>query len=247
MSKTQPRPDDNKETREQLLEIRNLLYRQEKEANRRGPDKKKSLKKTRAKRRLKRIRAGLRAGWRRVRRLRKKREAALSPGRKARDWFEDKDGHSERPAGSNCGPHKITASQRFLGYSWVCQNGGSGVFWCGCTAGYVLIKVCGAKIPNKIRIGFNGYIEQDAAARQNGLRKIDRYKASPCCLATMHYPHIVVILTEPDSQGYVWTGEGNTSSSANGSQNNGGEYAIKRHHVGEFDTVAEIAGIHFDK
>lgn len=238
---------DSKEIEQEKEEIKKLLLQQEKEANRLGPDKKKSIRKTRAKRRLVRIRAELRKSWRRVRNLRKKAAEAEAPAKAVKEWFEDHEGHSERPAGSNCGPHKITESQHFLGYSWACRSGGNGVFWCGCTAGFALIKIGGAKIPSKIRIGFNEHIEHDAAHKANGLRKIDKAKASSCCLATMHYPHIVTILTEPDSNGYVKTGEGNTSSDSNGSQNNGGEYAIKRHHVSEFDTVAEVAGIHFDR
>lgn len=245
--KTEPRPGDNEATREQLAELRTLLKQQDTESRRLGPDKKKSIRKTRAKRRLKRIRAGIRKGWRRVRRFRKKQADAVTPVRKGIEWFQDHDGFCERPAGSNCGPHKITESQHYLGYTWACQNGGEGVFWCGCTAGFVLKHVCGAKIPNINRIGFNEHIESDAANHSNGLRKIDPRNGSALCIATMKYPHIVTWLSEPDSNGYVTTGEGNTSSSANGSQNNGGEYAIKRHHISEFDTVAEVAGIHFDK
>lgn len=249
----------NKAIEQEREEIRKLLRQQDTETrryskNEDGKTKEQRLKRHRAKLRLVRIRSELRVHWRKLRRFKKKqaeaeaaKAEARSKPRKIVEWFEDHEGFTENPAGSNCGGHKITASQHFLGYDWACRNGGEGVFWCGCTAGYALIKIGGAKIPNKIRLGYNGYIEADARAKANGLRAISAGNASIGCLATMRYPHIVTILSGPDGAGYVKTGEGNTSPTNAGSQSNGGCYAIKRHHISEFTVVAEVAGIHFDK
>lgn len=239
-------PTKQEQLDKELAEVKDLLERQDKEARAFDNHKKGSKRRAQAKRRLLRLKGLIKGSWAQIRRLRKTIAEHQDPGQEILDFFKRKEGISEKPAGSNCGGD-ITRWEHFTGYTWACAGGSGGVYWCGCIACFALVAIGKAKIPSKIRIGFNGYINDDAIHHRNGLRKIDPGHASLGCLATMRYPHIVTILSRPDRNGRVITGEGNTSPDSSGSQYNGGCVAIKSHHISEFTVVAEVAGIHFDK
>src|SRR5690349_12823296 len=85
-----------------------------------------------------------------------------SPGEKAIARAMKLVGVHEEPAGSNWGG-KVEDFILFTGY-----NGP--VFWCGCFAAWVAIKLGGARVPTRIRLGYAPYITADALAHINGLK-----------------------------------------------------------------------------
>lgn len=239
--KAAPKPvlDTSKMSEDELREhIEDLLRRQDKEARAHDTHKKGSKRRAQAKRRLLRIRGELRKSRHVLEdavATRKKKEARQSGPLAATRWAVEQEGISESPAGSNLGPG-ITEWQRSTGY-----NVPPGVFWCGCFVKVAVVDHGKAKIPTPIRVGYNGFIEEDARAGRNGLKLISKSAAHKGCIATMTYPHIVLILSEPDSVGYVKTAEGNTSPDDAGSQYNGGCVAVKRRHLSEINVVAAVA------
>jgi hypothetical protein len=135
----------------------------------------------------------------------------------------------EEPDGSNWGDgcQKLI---EFTGYN-------EAVYWCGCTAAYIVVKIGGAKIPTPIRLGYAGYIVQDALAHANGLTAVSIHTARPGDLGTLWDLEHIVTIREPVKPGdtMVKTREGNTSPNAGGSQNNGGVVADKERPIGDFD------------
>jgi len=153
-----------------------------------------------------------------------------SPGEKAIAKAMDLVGVHEQPAGSNLGP-VVTKMEEFTGYDVP-----PGVYWCGCCACWIVVHLGGARIPNRIRLGFAPYITADALAHTNGLKAVSVHKARPGDLGSLWDGEHVVTVREPVKPGdtMVKTIEGNTSAS-NGSQSNGGEVALKERPIGDFD------------
>jgi hypothetical protein len=151
-----------------------------------------------------------------------------SPGEKAIAKAEKLVGVHEEPAGSNWGG-KVEDFIRFTGYT-------GPVFWCGCFAAWVAIKLGGAHIPSRIRIGYAPYITADALAHTNGLKAVSVHKARPGDIGCLWGGEHVVTVREPVNPGdtMVKTIEGNTSAS-HGYQSNGGEVAKKERPIGDFD------------
>lgn len=145
-------------------------------------------------------------------RRRLRRRYAAAPGQKAIAWARTKIGITESPAGSNWGP-EIGKWITYTGYSFP-------VFWCGCFACYAVVKIGGAKIPNRIRLGYTGYIVADARANTNGLREIPFTNARAGDVVVYTFDHIGVV--EKVSGDTLIAIEGNTSSGGSGSQSNGG-------------------------
>lgn len=147
-------------------------------------------------------------------RYRKKLRAKLdtSRGEKVIRWAKTKVGVTESPAGSNWGP-EIGEWIRFTGYS-------GPVYWCGCFACYAVVKIGGAKIPSRIRLGFNEYIIADALAHNNGLVAVGFSEARAGDIVLYTFPHIGLI--EKTVADTAYTVEGNTSPGTSGSQSNGG-------------------------
>lgn len=153
---------------------------------------------------------------------------AKAPGEEAVSKAMKLVGVHEEPAGSNWGG-KVEEFIKFTGY-----NGP--VFWCGCFAAWVAIKLGGAQIPSRIRLGYAPYITADALAHQNGLKAVSVRKARPGDLGSLWGGEHVVTVREPVKPGdtMVKTIEGNTSAS-DGSQSNGGEVALKERSISDFD------------
>lgn len=141
-------------------------------------------------------------------------------------------GIHEQPAGSNLGP-VITDMEQFTGYV-VPDANGEGVYWCGCCAAWVVIKLGGANIPNRIRLGYAPYITADALAGTNGLTAHPVADCQAGDLGSLWGGEHVVTVRGPVRGGMVPTREGNTSA-ANGSQSNGGEVADKERPISDFD------------
>jgi hypothetical protein len=151
---------------------------------------------------------------------------AKSPGQAAIDKAAALIGVHEEPSGSNWGT-KVGEMIRFTGYS-------GPVYWCGCCAAWIVIHLGGAKIPNRIRLGYAPYITADALAHTNGLRAVAVAKCQAGDLGSLWGGEHVVTVRGPVRNGMVPTIEGNTSA-ADGSQSNGGEVAYKERPVGDFD------------
>lgn len=135
-------------------------------------------------------------------------------------------GVHEEPAESNWGG-KVEEMIKFTGYT-------EPVFWCGCCACWIVVKVGDAKIPTKIRLGFAGFIVADALAGANGLTARPVAEARAGDLGSLFGAKHIVTVRGPVKNGMVPTREGNTSA-ASGSQTNGGEVADKERPVGDFD------------
>lgn len=137
-------------------------------------------------------------------------------------------GVHEEPSGSNWGP-MVSRFITFCGYS-------GPVYWCGCFACWVVVKLGGAAIPNRIRLGYAPYITADALAHTNGLTALPIAKGRAGCLGSLWGGEHVVTLAEDVEPGAttVKTIEGNTSSST-GSQSNGGEVAVHERALSDFD------------
>ncbi len=158
------------------------------------------------------------------RRLRKR--YAKAPGELAIERSADLVGVHEEPAGSNWGG-VVGKMIRFTGYS-------GPVFWCGCCACWIVIKLGGAKIKDRIRLGFATYITEDALAGRNGLTAVPIENCRAGDLGCLWVGKHIVTIRGPVRNGMVPTREGNTSA-GDGSQDNGGEVADKERPVGDFD------------
>jgi len=153
---------------------------------------------------------------------------AKSPGEEAIVKSNGLVGVHEEPPGSNWGK-KVGEMIEFTGYS-------GPVFWCGCCACWIVVHLGGAKIPNRIRLGYAPYITADALAHTNGLRAVPIQKARAGDIGCLWGGEHVVTIRADVKPGdtMVKTREGNTSAS-DGSQSNGGEVADKERPIGDFD------------
>jgi hypothetical protein len=166
--------------------------------------------------------AKVRAPYRR--KLRKR--FAVSSGQKAVTAGRKLVGVHEVPAGSNWGA-KVEKFIRFTGYS-------GPVFWCGCFACWVVVKLGGAKISTRIRLGYARYITADALAGANGLTAVPAAQARPGDLVCLWGgQHIEVIAEKPRDGTAICLG-GNTSTS--GKENNGGAVCLNRRSLSDFDS-----------
>lgn len=176
--------------------------------------------------RLEAIAGRARKGYRETLRRRHSKTA----GELAIERSDDLVGVHETPDGSNWGG-MVETMIRFTGYTFP-------VYWCGCFACWVVVKLGGAKIPNRIRLGFAEYIVRDAQAGANGLSAVPVSKARTGDLGSLsNYQHIVVVREDvKPGDTMVKTREGNTSAStASGSQFNGGQVADKERPLSDFD------------
>jgi hypothetical protein len=134
-------------------------------------------------------------------------------------------GTKEQPEGSNWGG-KVEEFIRFTGYS-------GPVFWCGCFACWVVVKLGGAKVPNRIRLGFAPYITADAIAGVNGLKAVPAEKARPGDIASLWSGKHIEVVAEAPSGGSVRCLGGNTTRG--GQESNGGEVAENVRSLADFD------------
>jgi len=128
-------------------------------------------------------------------------------------WCVSKIGMTERPANSNCGPEIDV---------WQKEFGLHGDFWCGAFVGYPLRKVAAIPIPNSVV--FTPSIISMAKTRTGGFEGWHAWSdRKPGDLVLFKFPGVS---RDPCDHVGIYAGddetiEGNTSS-ANGSQNNGG-------------------------
>ena len=179
--------------------------------------------------------AGLSADDRRRRRARKpilkRRFDARQAGAEAAvKWARSQIGVTEHPKGSNWGK-PVQNWITFTGY-------GGPVFWCGCFVAVAVIEKGGAQIPQRIRLGLDTNINDDARAGRNGFeRAVSADDAKPGDIATFSFRHIALV-AGPTRNGVIHTIDGN--SSASGSNNNGGEVAEHRRSVNQVTCVGRL-------
>jgi len=157
------------------------------------------------------------------RRLRKR--YAQAPGEKAVASGRKLIGVTEKPRGSNWGG-MVEKFIRFTGYTFP-------VFWCGCYACWVVVKLGGAKIPTRIRLGYAPYITEDALAGRNGLTAIPAEDARPGDIACLWGGQHIEVIAERPSGGTVACIGGNTSKG--GQDNNGGGVYENTRSLSDFD------------
>lgn len=151
------------------------------------------------------------------------------PADKAVRWALSQQGVGEKPDGSNWGIPVQT---------WIKNTGySSPVPWCGCFVHEAVVEKAKAKIPSGIRLGYNGYIVEDAENNTNGLKAVPIGSARAGDIVTFDFPHIALV-RGPVRNGMVPTIEGNTSPTSSGSQNNGGTVAAKLRPVSQVRVVA---------
>lgn len=134
-------------------------------------------------------------------------------------------GVKEQPEGSNWGG-KVQEFIEFTGY-------GGPVFWCGAFACWVVVKLGGANIPNRIRLGYAPYITADARAGANGLTAVPADQARPGDIACLWGGQHIEVIAERPSGGSVRCLGGNTT--AGGKESNGGEVAENIRSLSDFD------------
>ena len=145
-------------------------------------------------------------------------------------WARAQIGTIESPAYSNWGPE--------IG-EWIKYTGYSGpVYWCGCFVCYAVVKIGGANIPQRIRLGYHLNIVADAKAGANGLHAVSVADAQPGDIVAFDFQHIALVVEKYDGSGYLSTIDGNTSATDAGSQSNGGGVFPKRRAIGDVLVVA---------
>lgn len=211
---------------EQRAELEKLLRRQGKEQRARDRKRKGSLRRRQAKARLLRLKGLIREVLDHIAVLVAKRKKG--PGAAVR-WALSQQGVSEKPDGSNWG-HPVQ--------NWILSTGYSGpVPWCGCFAKVAVVDHGKAKIPNPIRLGYTGYIADDARERRNGLREVPFGAAQKGDIVVFNFGHIAVARGRPSAT-TIPTIEGNTSPLTSGSQANGGTVAAKNRPRGTVECIA---------
>ena len=136
----------------------------------------------------------------------------------ATNWALRQEGITEKPPNSNWGEPVS---------DWIKRTGYSGpVPWCGCFVHEAVVEKGGAKIPSEVRLGYNGYINEDAKANKNGLRQVAWSEARKGDIITFDFNHIALVRGRPSATS-IPTVEGNTSPLSSGSQYNGGAVAAK--------------------
>jgi hypothetical protein len=163
--------------------------------------------------------------------LKRRAQARRTGGSAAVRWARSKIGAHEKPAGSNWG-HPVQDWILFTGYD-------GPVFWCGCFVAFAVVKKGGANVPERIRLGFDQYINHDARNGKNGFEgSVPVNDARPGDIATFDFRHIGLV-AGPTRNGMIHTIDGNTSAS-NGSNNNGGEVAEHRRPVSQVTCVGRL-------
>lgn len=196
-------------------EVRKLIEQVEKEQRRKERHSKLTRKGQRARARLKRLKVRLREALERFRRRKRK---ARKGGRGAVRWATSQEGITEKPDNSNWG-HPVQ--------DWIVRTGySSPVPWCGCFAHEAVVEKGKAKIPYGIRLGYHGYIIDDARNGRNGLKAVAFSEAKPGDIVAFSFGHIGVVRDKPSGSSLP-TIEGNTSPTDAGSQYNGGCVAAR--------------------
>lgn len=207
-----------------------------------GPNNRKALKNGRVTKDCQRLIRGrkkrhleiVRAKTRKLARKKLRKRYELAAGQIAINRAAKYVGTTEQPPGSNWGGN-VEKFIRFTGYT-------GPVYWCGCWACWVVVKLGGAKIPSKIRLGYAPYIASDARANQNGLSAVSFDDARPGDIITLWGgEHIEVVATRPQGD-HIATIGGNTSPEpGSGSEFNGGGVYRRMRTRSDIDCVARPA------
>jgi hypothetical protein len=151
--------------------------------------------------------------------LKRRFEARQGGAKAAVKWARSNIGVHEQPSLSNWG-HPVQDWITFTGY-------GGPTLWCGCFVAFAVVEKGGAEVPQRIRLGFDQHINEDARAGKNGFEgAVPVSDARPGDIATFNFRHIGLVVG-PTRNGMIHTIDGNTSST-DGTNNNGGEVA--EHH-----------------
>jgi hypothetical protein len=163
--------------------------------------------------------------------LQRRYEARKSGARAAVRWARSKIGVHESPPLSNWG-HPVQDWIMYTGYDDPAR-------WCGCFVAFAVVKMGGANVPNRIRLGYHEYINDDARNGRNGFdRAVSVDHARPGDIATFSFKHIGLVVGRT-KDGLIHTIDGNTSAS-DGSNPNGGEVAEHRRPVSEVMCVGRL-------
>ena len=163
--------------------------------------------------------------------LKQRFEAQLAGAKAAVKWARSKIGVHEDPAKSNWG-HPVQDWILFTGYD-------GPELWCGCFVAFAVIEKGGADVSERIRLGFDLHINDDAQAGKNGFeRAVSVSEARRGDIATFSFRHIGLV-AGPTKNGLIHTIDGNTSAS-DGSNNNGGEVAEHRRPVSQVTCVGRL-------
>lgn len=153
---------------------------------------------------------------------------AAAPGELAIQKTNGLVGITENPPGSNWGG-KIEEMIRFTGYD-------EAVYWCGCAACWIVVKVGGAEIPARIRMGFAPYITADALAGRNGFTAVPAHLGRAGDVACIDNGHHIVTLRDDVSATVALTREGNTTPApGSGDEYNGGGLFDRERPLSLFD------------
>jgi hypothetical protein len=150
-------------------------------------------------------------------------------------WARSKIGKHESPAGSNWG---------LPVQKWITFTGYDGpVLWCGCFVCFAVVNRGGADVPNRIRLGFDGYVIDDAQNERNGFQgAVSPSAARAGDIATFDFGegrrHIALV-AGPTRNGMIHTIDGNTSRD-DGTNPNGGEVAEHRRPVSLVTCVGRL-------
>lgn len=163
--------------------------------------------------------------------LKRRYEARKEGASTAVKWARSQIGVHEHPKGSNWG-HPVQDWITFTGY-------GGPALWCGCFVAFAVVEKGGAEIPQRIRLGFDLNVNDDARAGRNGFeRAVGVEDAKAGDVATFSFRHIALV-AGPTKDGMIHTIDGN-SSATNGTNNNGGEVAEHRRSVGLVTCVGRL-------
>ncbi len=163
-------------------------------------------------------------------RIKEKREGGAQD---AVRWAYSQNGVTETPANSNWG-HPVEDWIRYTGYT-------SPVPWCGCFVAVAVCKVGGADIPTRIRLGYGGYIIDDARSNSNGLTGVPLASCRAGDVGSLWGGQHIVLVAGPPEDGFIPTVEGNTSATSAGSQSNGGCVAVKKRAISDFTAIGRPA------
>jgi hypothetical protein len=210
--------DPKLEERERELdrEIRQLLAEDDKVAEELGQRRERRHKVTE---KLKKVRKAL-------------EDAKQSGGGAAVKWALSQQGVTETPYGSNWG-EPVQTWIKNCGYTYA-------VPWCGCFAREAVVGHGGADIPADHRLGYAGYISDDARNGANGMRAVPFDEAQPGDLLVFWGSAHIGVCVERNGD-TLTTIEGNTSSGSSGSQSNGGGVYQRTRYRGDVTTVARPA------
>lgn len=210
--------------------LTDLLHRQGKEQRAHQKHRRGTLRRRQAKARLLRLKGLIAAARSEIARL-VRVTSSKGPAAAVR-WGMHQQGVSEHPDGSNWG-HPVQDWIQRTGYT-------TPVPWCGCFAHEAVVEKGKAKIPSEIRLGYTGYIEEDARAKRNGLREVPFNQAKKGDIVVFSFGHIAVVRGKPSITS-IPTIEGNTSPLSSGSQANGGTVAAKTRSRSDVTVIARPA------